>query len=221
MTLTPPISYARNAPSSPGARTSTMIPIRTSIMSIEHAVTWDTRIQPFIFSGPARADKHWSWSLLRSIFPIAQYAKRRRCIALTTLVRNQSGQAVPAAMSLFIERYPHLPSRGKEAVFIWFISSAPKVALANLGVQTGPSLGRILIDNALVASMNMGLKGRIGLHSARAGGARLQNFYLNHCKLNHLPKGALMSVRGASEGRFFYTDKNLAASLLQELNSYR
>jgi hypothetical protein len=198
-----------------------MIPIRTSIMSVEHAVTWDMRIQPLIFSGPARADKHWSWSLLRSIFPIAQHAKRRRCIALTTLVRNQSGQAVPAAMSLFIERYPHLPSSGKEAVFVWFISSAPKVALANLGVQTAPSLGRILIDNALVASVNMGLDGRIGLHSARAGGPRLQNFYLNHCKLNHLPEGAVMPARGASDGRFLYTDENLAESLVQELNLYR
>ncbi len=189
---------------------------------MEHAVTWDVRIQPHILSGSARADKYWSWALLRSVFPIAQYAKRRRrCIALTPLIRNQSGQAVPAAMSLFIERYPHLPVNEQEAVFVWFISSAPRTALAKLGVQTAPSLGRILIDTALVASMNMGLEGRIGLHCARAGGDRLQDFYLNHCKLSHLCKGTIMSVGRASDGRFFYTDESLADSLVQELNPYR
>ncbi|ODT85754.1 MAG: hypothetical protein ABS69_00570 [Nitrosomonadales bacterium SCN 54-20] len=124
-------------------------------------------------------------------------------------------------MSLFIEKYPHLPESKQEAVFIWFISSAPKGALANLGVKTTPSLGRILIDNALVASMNMGLEGRIGLHCAKAGGDRLQKFYLNHCKLNHLPKGTPTSLGHASDGRFFYTDENRANFLLQELASFR
>ncbi|WP_143142495.1 hypothetical protein [Nitrosovibrio sp. Nv17] len=220
MTLSLPIFYARTAPDSQKSKDA--IPIRTSLMSMEHAVTWDTKIQPSILSEPERADRYWSWSLFRSIFPLALYARRRqRCIALTTLAKNESGKAVPAAMSLFIEKYPHLPSSRQEAVFIWFISSAPKGVLANLGVKTTPSLGRILIDNALVASMNMGLEGRIGLHCAKTGGDRLQKFYLNHCKLNHLPKGTPTSLGYASDGRFFYTDENLADLLLQELAPFR
>lgn len=218
MTFTP-ISYVRQAPD---RNSNFAIPIRTSIMSMEHAVIWDLRIQPLILSGPVRADRYWSWALLRSVFPIAQYAKRRRrCLALTTLIRNQSGQAVPAAMSLFIEGYPYLPATGQESVFVWFISSAPETALAHLGVQMIPSLGRILIDTALVASINMGLEGRIGLHCTAAGGDRLRNFYLNHCKLNNLPQDATMPIGRANDGRFFYADEILADSLVQELNPYR
>jgi hypothetical protein len=220
MTFTLPISYTRKVRAN--QESSEVIPIRTSLMSMEHAITWDRKIQPSVLSDNTRADRYWSWSLFRSAFPLVLYAKeRRRCLALTTLIRNQSGKAVPAAMSLFIEKHPHLPLSEQEAVFIWFISSAPKDALVNLGVRATPSLGRILIDNALVTSMNMGLEGRVGLHCAKAGGDRLQKFYLNHCKLKHLPEGALTSLGRASDGRFFYTDERLAESLLQELDSFR
>ena len=143
--------------------------------------------------------------------------KGYRCLGLTTLVPNQAGDAVPVAMNLLIERYPHLPAgTNKEAVFIWFLCTAPATALAAMNVTSQPSLGRICLDTAMVASHNLGLEGRIGLYSAKAGGHRLLTFYRKNCKLIHIPKSDSIAVSRANDGHFFYTDEARAALLIAE-----
>jgi len=136
-------------------------------MTFTHARTWHHYIQPHIRSDATRADRNWPWPLLQSVFPLSQKVKGFRCSGLTTLAPNQGGDSVPIAMNLFIERYPHLPAgTSKDAVFIWFMCTAPASALSAMNVQPPPSvLGRINLDSAMVASKNMGLEGRIGLYS--------------------------------------------------------
>lgn len=201
----------------PEKLTGSVVPIAIRPMTFAHAHIWHHYIQPHIRSDAARADRYWPWPLLHSVFPLAQRLKGFRCTGMTTLVPNQYGDAVPVAMNLFIERYPHLPAgTDKEAVFIWFICTAPTNALIAMNVQSQPSLGRVCLDTAMVASNNLGLEGRIGLYSAQAGGPRLITYYRKKCKLIQIPGTDAVSVKRANDGHFFYTDEERAALLIAE-----
>ncbi len=130
---------------------------------------------------------------------------------MPVLVRNDRGQAIPAAMSLLIETYPHLDTRQPpaEAAFLWFLASAPDDALAPVGVSPTPKLGATCIDIAITASFNAVHDGRIGLHAARAD---LVPFYRG-CGLLQLPALLSLPVPRGNDGRFFYTDEVVGASL--------
>ena len=206
--------FITKAPDKLSGRTT---PIAILPMTFKHAHIWQFSIQPHIQKDPTRADRIWAWPLFHSIFPLVQRTKGYRCNGLTTLVPNTDGYAVPAAMSLFIEQYPHLPAgTDKKAVFIWFLCTAPDNALTAMDVPSRPSLGRICLDTAMVASHNLGLEGRIGLYCAQEGGSRLEDYYSKKCKLIQISKGAPVSVNRANDGRFFYTDETRAALLIAE-----
>lgn len=216
-------NYVRRAQARKAYRPAGPQPIRTGIMSWQDAAFWDTHIQPYIVRAEEiRADRYWSWNVLRQVFPLSQRVKNRRCLALTTFVASRAGDAVPAAMHLFIERYPHLDAAvGRAATLVWFISAAPDEALLALDVAVPPSLGRICIDNAIVASMNLGMDGRIGLHCARAGGDELMEFYAKGCRLINLPIGVKLPARKRNDGRYFIADEALAETLAQDFDAQR
>jgi len=83
--------------------------------------------------------------MFRSFLPLAQKLRARRAIGYCTLVRSNAGLAIPAAMSLLIETYPHLDTRQprSDATFLWFLASAPDSALSPLGVSPHQVLGRL------------------------------------------------------------------------------
>jgi hypothetical protein len=213
------------------------IDIKIDFMSLAHAVYWDRIIQPDIFASVAsgapnrpRADRYWSWTVIRQLFPLAQRIKQRRCRALTIFVRNAGGKAVPAGMMLFIERYPwpSFPSPSPaltrpafESVFTWFISAAPTRTLVRLGVPDPPALGRTLVDAALVTSKALGLEGRMWLHAAPAGGSHLIDFYGRICGLQRFPVNFALPNRQVSDGRHFFAMNMLADQLLAALQGTR
>jgi hypothetical protein len=198
--------------------------IKVALMSHQDARWWDDNIQPTIDSSATpRADRNWKWGILRLWFPIIQFAQLRRCIALTTKVANTENQAVPAAMHLFVEDYPSVVSAPKQdnIEFIWFMSAAPSSALLSQKVQTPPSLGRIAIDTAIVASAIAGTAGRIGLHCAPAGGDRLLDFYQNHCRLHRVPMDATLPEFRNNDGRYFDADEIVAEQFASSMEPYR
>ena len=213
-------AYCRFAPSKEDPGSS--IPIVQSIMRRRDAIWWDLNIQPALVSETTRADQFWSWTFIRQVLPLVQKIKGRRCLALVTQVQNAEGFAVPAAMHLLIERYAHLDVRtSKQAEFLWFLAAAPGSVLQRLGVTSPPSLGRISVDAAIVASFLSGTDGRIGLHCAQKGGARLAEFYEKKCRLLRLPSDAKLPISRANDGRFFYTDEMCAIKLAATLDSLR
>jgi hypothetical protein len=83
-------------------------------MRFEDAQFWDAHIQPVIrqkaFKHPEpasapRADARWRWTPMRTLLPLTQLLQGRRCRALTVLVQDTAGNAVPAGMLFLIERY--------------------------------------------------------------------------------------------------------------------
>ena len=188
-------------------------------MKTSHAVFWDARIQPVIASTPGRADRSWSWTLFRTFLPLAQKLRTRRAIGYCVLVRNVAGRAIPAAMSLLIETYPHLDTARPpaDATFIWFLASAPDAALGPLGVAPTPKLGETCLDIGITVSVNAAHDGRIGLHAALAA---LAPFYLG-CGLLQLPKAVALPVSRTNDGLLFYTDETCAASLIAKYAALR
>jgi hypothetical protein len=195
-------------------------------MTVRHAFDWDLNVQPFIRkSVQARADRWWSWVVLRQLFPLQQYLKGYRCRAYTIVTPNQNEEAVPVAMLLLIERYPHVDpaEQGVDSTFMWFLSTAPDEAMQAMGVARPPSLGIAVVDTALVHSAADGCNGRAWLHAATSGGARLLDFYERSAGMFRLNSTAPMpaKVHRRNDGRFFYTTPDKAEQLLTALNSLR
>jgi len=127
-------------------------------------------------------------------------------------------------MAIVIEGYPHLDVTDRsQSNFVWFISAADSDVLKHHhGVSEPPSLGRVLIDCAIVSSENAGFNGRIGLHASGNGGQRLLEFYVKRglirlAETAHLP----ISVRRRNDGRFFYATANVAKNLARALDPDR
>jgi len=127
-------------------------------------------------------------------------------------------------MSILIDDYPHLDIEDpSQSNFVWFISAGDSGVLSKeFGVSDPPSLGRALLDCAIVLSENAGFDGRIGLHSAPQGGQRLLDFYVK-CGLTNLPKEASLpvSVTRRNDGRFFCAGVSAAAALAAILDPDR
>jgi hypothetical protein len=194
------VEYARRAWDKP---TASWVDIKIAHMSLTDARYWETYIQPEIRRIAndeiskglplTRADHRWPWVQMRAGLPVAQWMAGRRCRALTIHLQDNSGNTVPAAMLLLIEEYPWLLQRArwlreafnftKQSTFTWFLTSAPKTALRQRGVLKTPSLLRILIDTALVTSMNLGLKGRMWLHAAPGRGQLVVRFLLGKVQI--------------------------------------
>jgi hypothetical protein len=210
------------------------IEIKIDHMTAAEALYWDRTIQLDIVAEALkarsegkpvpRADRYWSWTGLRILFPLAQSLRKRRCRALSILVENASGQGVPAGMLLLIEAYPWpfpLGAASPQSTFLWFLASAPTDSLKKLGVVDPPSLGRILIDTALVTSMGLGHEGQMWLHAAPSGGEKLLGFYVDMCRLRKMQVGTALPSGAASDGRHCLAASVLAKRLIAELNLTR
>jgi hypothetical protein len=200
------------------------VDIRVTDMTARDAFWWDARLGPAHAQMTDRADRFWSWSVLLPLCHLVQRAKRRYCRPLVIWARTDNGRLMRVGLSILVEAYPHLDvDHPDESHFLWFMSAAdPGVLTTEFGMSQPPSLGRLLLDNAIVLSQNAGLGGRIGLHAARAGGDRLLRVY-DRCGLLRLPatKPLPPPVRRANDGRFFYTNEEVAEALAAALDPSR
>jgi hypothetical protein len=203
-----PRRFTRTAPSKTDKTRA--VDIRMTDMLAGDAAWWDARLGPTHARNRARADRLWAWSVLLPLCHLVQLAKRRYCRPLVVWARADSGRFVRVGMSIFIENYPYLEAgRDVDSYFVWFMSAADSALLqADFGMTHPPALGRVLLDNAIVLSQNAGLRGRIGLHAAAAGGKTLLSVYAA-CGLINLPRTAKLpvGVKRKNDGRFFVADE--------------
>jgi len=211
--------FVRSAPGKTDPRVA--VPLRMTDMTGADAAWWDARMGPHHVRKPKRADRYWTWSVLLIACHLVQLARKRHLRPLVVWARADNGRYLRVAMSIIIENYPHLEAGPPaEGHFLWFLCAADKGVLArHFGFANPPSLGRVLLDNAMVLSENAGLSGRIGLHAARAGGAALLAFYRDS-GLRRLPAGATLprAIKRRNDGRFFYADETTAGALMSKLD---
>ena len=225
-----PLNYAQRALNQ---TKSAWVNIKVDYMRLGDALYWDKTIQRDILLEGLRekkagrpiprADFYWSWVGMRMLFPLAQLLKKRRCRALTVFVQDAQGRGVPAGMMLLIEQYPWLFPNDPvaESTFTWFIASAPKTSLQSRGVPDPPSLGRIMVDAALVTSRALGLQGQMWLHAAPGGGPGHLRLYGKICQMPCLPQGSALPGRLVSDGRHYYATATLANQLVNALQQCR
>lgn len=220
---TPP--YRRFIRFAPGkGNPSVSVPVRVTDMTARDAAWWDTRFGPHHLRIADRADRFWAWSVLLPACHLVQLFKRRYCRPLVIWARADSQRFMRVGMSIIIEQYPHLDvADSSDAHFVWFMCAADEGVLkSHFSMSNPPTLGRVLLDNAMVLSENLGLKGRIGLHATPAGGAALLALY-SACGLLQLPKRARLPppIKQSNDGRYFYTDEATAAVLLSNRDTDR
>ncbi|MGD0491918.1 MAG: hypothetical protein ABSC32_10240 [Steroidobacteraceae bacterium] len=217
-----PRRFTRTAPSK--ADRTHSVDIRMTDMLASDAAWWDARLGPKHARNRTRADRFWAWSVLLPLCHLVQLAKRRYCRPLVVWARADSGRFVRVGMSIFIEHYPYLDVRRRlDSYFIWFMSAAdPALLKSDFGMTRPPALGRVLLDNAIVLSQNAGLRGRIGLHAAAAGGKALLSLYAA-CGLTNLAPTAPLpaEVKRKNDGRFFIADEAHAETLAALLDPRR
>lgn len=114
-----------------------------------------------------------------------------------------------------------MPGNPRASVFTWFVAAAPAESLRKRGVADPPSLGRILIDAALVTSQALRLEGQMWLHAAPSGGNGLVHFYGTICQLERLPLGFALPGGRLSDGRRYYATRGLAKNLIDALQLTR
>ena len=224
------LQYARRALNH---QKNAWVDIKVDHMRLADALYWDATIQRDIVleglrekrhGNPLpRADFYWTWAGIRLLFPLAQWLKHRRCRGLTLFARDDQGRGVPAGMMLLIERYPWplADAALPDSTFTWFIASAPKASLMRRGVADPPSLGRIMVDSALVTSFALGLEGQMWLHAAPGGGAGLARLYGSICHMPNLAPGTVLPGGKLSDGRHFYATAPLAKQLTDALQLAR
>jgi hypothetical protein len=214
--------FTRSAPSR--ADPAQSVDIRITDMLAGDAAWWDARLGAKHARIRSRADRYWAWSVLLPLCHLVQLAKRRHCRPLVVWARADNGRFVRVGMSIFIEHYPYLDAtREVDSYFVWFMSAADPVPLASeFGMSRPPSLGRVLLDNAIVLSQNAGLHGRIGLHAAAAGGRPLLRLY-EACGLTNLAPTAPLRVeiKRRNDGRFFLADESRAEAMAALLDPRR
>jgi hypothetical protein len=211
-------------------RTGSLLPVRVSQMTSDHAKYWDEHVQVRI--GHRRADKGWRWPLIRLTALLGGSALLQRPRAF--VVGIESGlRFQPCIMLLLVERYPALHDRERDSVFVWYLSPAPTSYFTqhlHYPEEDSPRESHLMavgMDVAITHSYNCGLSGLVGLHADKSGGGALMQWYQAPQKggMSVLPKTrrlpfGLRRVPG-NDGRYFYHDESTARSASDRMDFYR
>lgn len=200
------------------------VPLRVAKMGMVHAEWWDANIQPKIDRDSTRADAAWNWPLIfRATTAIAKFARQDPASYVVGIELPNNG-FLPCAMIQLVQRYRDLRRPNLDAVFLWYLSDAPRSALLESRLvsddMTPRLLGTLSLDVALTVSFNGKMNGRVGLHAAKEGGDRLVNWYLGR-NMERVSRTASISGFRRNDGRYFVYDEGRALQASQELDMYR
>lgn len=183
------------------------VAVRVGPVGLDEARWWQWNIQPVISADTKRLDRDWDWVEIGSttLFLVRQ---RRQLLAAT--VQLEGRDPVIGALMLLVE-YPWLFEPGHPSMFVWYLAAAPQAALKqHLPPECVPrGLGRILMDAAVLSSIDLGYKGRVWLHAHPDGEEQLFALYENGYKMRNVPATLpfrLPSPR-SNDGRYFYYDE--------------
>jgi hypothetical protein len=167
---------------------------------------------PFIAQDTTRLDRAWNWPRYLTASYFLNDVHGRLTEAFQIVVSSPSGRAVPVGLAMLVSGYPHQGGAGEMSTFIWFLTSAPAVALRAFGVTDRFVVMPLLLDTAVQASRWQGLHGRVALHADHRGTPSQQDDLVKRylaCGLtrrNHL-KGSLLSRFRRMDDRYFVYDE--------------
>jgi hypothetical protein len=128
----------------------------------------------------------------------------------------------PLGMVALLENERSIGSEKQSAVYLWYLTGAPKAAVSHLG---SPKLLTVAaLDIAVTISLNGAAQGRLWLHAAPEGGVELMDWYRN-LQLEQVAPGEglpqpSVNIR-KNDGRYFRFDINSALQFSQKLDRFR
>src|SRR5258708_36821198 len=97
--------FVRKAPSK--VDKTRLVDIRTTDMTANDALWWDSRLGPKHAQIRTRADRFWPWSVLLPMCHLVQLAQRRYCRPLGTWARADNGRVLRTGMAILSSHNPH------------------------------------------------------------------------------------------------------------------
>ena len=187
------------------------VPLRFVLMDKKMIEAWDNYVSPEIKIDPCRVDCSWDWDvLIKREVKIARILNQKPySIAIVVPLASQR-KVFPVGMMLLACRYQALHNPSDDAVFLWYISAAPKSAIKKwLPANHQPEgIGKIMVDLAITISINKQYRGNAGLHAAQPVSQcsdYLPGWYSN-AGLMQLPPSIFISYARYNDGRYYYTD---------------
>lgn len=202
------------------------IEVIVSLADFSDGWHWDREIRPVLMKQfPGRTNYRWSGIIgaMPYLRKVAFGLESSDVYALGLFVRTPDDVEVLAGLTLLAEGvvFPNAPS--EKCVYVWFLQAAPEEYLRAKGLTLIPKVGEVLLDSAIVSSMEAGLGGRVLLHAAPSGGSALMDVYGNF-GLHQVDKSKKVAIRSSdnplrcvhNDGRFFYADEPTAEYIVRK-----
>lgn len=212
--------FITSLPAADGSR----IPVKVVEGDLSHAEAWDRDVQGPWIAKTDRIDAAWKWRrhYLRSV--LLEMAVGRRLAFLRLVTPAADGSAFTIGQVLLADGYPYPPDRTLPCVFLWYLAGAPAEAAKAASVKSYKAVLAALVDAAIQFSYIRGYEGRLCLHASPAGSAAQRSDLWNRYKqvgLKPWNGGLFAGWFRRNDGRYFYADAALAATLSKSLDAYR
>lgn len=202
--------------------------------TVEDAAWWHAEVQmPFIETDAGtgkdqRIDKGWGWPriVVRSAVFEAM-TTGRSCAYLQLLCRRPDGIGVPVGQVLLVDAYPMLTERGKDSIFLWYLSGMPPTALKHFGLPADLKLLRALVDIAVQFSFLRQYQGRTCLHADRHGNRLARDDLaakysaIDLLRIGWSLRRMFVSPVRRNDGRYFVATESLALKSTAKLDVLR
>lgn len=200
------------------------IPVTVVESDISHAAAWDRDVQLPWIDGTDRIDAKWRWCTLYQRCALIEAFAERHLAYLRIVTSGAQGQVFTVGQVLLSDGYPYPRDWRKPCVFLWWLAGAPSGAAAQAGVPVCRGVTEALVDVALQFSYIRGYGGRLCLHASPSGTkaqrAKLMKTY-KRVGLKRWNEGLFVGLLRLNDGRYFFADESLAATLTRKLDGYR
>ncbi len=210
------------------------IPVRLQEQNLSVAKFWHNNVQlKFINNLKDRADIGWNW--------VNKYKRIKKAISFLPgpaeeyVFEGKAGSSgwYPLSMISIRNPIPALHDNRKDSVYLWFLSTAPDSILRRwFGSKTPGRVGQASVEMVVTLSLAKGYRGLLGLHASPKG-KKLRDFYGITLGLDSLnsnvsipwmiaqPTMYVKYGHNTNDGRYFYADEQVSASVRAAFDSYR
>lgn len=172
---------------------------------------------PHIKGDARRADADWDWPTIAALTFFGGLARRPRMFQLCL-----SAGDFPIGMLALLENERWVEDHARSAVYVWYVAGAPSAAVSQHG---GPkSVTAAVLDIAVTVALNGPPQGRVWLHAAPEGGARLLTWYAQQGLAPVAQHVRLPQPRVGSrpnDGRYFLLAEQAAMSFSRKMEGFR
>lgn len=191
--------------------------VMVTLAGPDEAKVWDKEVAPVLATEyPGRTQFGWRSTLrLNPLIRKPTFGLQTGpCYGLALYSELPADNVVLTGMLLVVENVIFPPTK-ERCLYVWFLQSAPDAYILGKGGVLLPKSGAVLLDAAIVASVNAGFEGRILLHADPSGGKDLMKYYANFGLASLDASLPVAITLKKNDGRYFYADKAIAETILK------